>query len=99
MVGQLAQAKLVRAIGSERQLQEVMADFWFNHFNVFAGKENEAALLPSYEQAIRENALGRFGDLLSATAHSPAMLIYLDNWRSSTAAPPPPRPQAGRFPL
>jgi uncharacterized protein (DUF1800 family) len=87
MVAQLTQAKLVRAIGSERQLQEVMADFWFNHFNVFAGKENEAALLPAYEQEIRERALGRFGDLLAATAHSPAMLVYLDNWRSSTPLP------------
>jgi len=88
MVAQLTQAKLVRAIGSERQLQEVMADFWFNHFNVFAGKENEAALLPSYEQQIRERALGRFADLLAATVHSPAMLVYLDNWRSSTPLPP-----------
>ncbi len=88
MVAQLTQAKLVRAIGSERQLQEVMADFWFNHFNVFAGKENEAALLPAYEQQIRERALGRFADLLAATAHSPAMLVYLDNWRSSTPLPP-----------
>ena len=98
MVAQLAQAKLVRAIGSERQLQEVMADFWFNHFNVFAGKENEAALLPSYEQEIRERALGKFGDLLVATAHSPAMLVYLDNWRSSTPLPPrrAPRGQAPR---
>ncbi|TMB07411.1 MAG: DUF1800 domain-containing protein, partial [Deltaproteobacteria bacterium] len=58
MVAQLAQAKLVRAIGSERQLHEVMAEFWFNHFNVFAGKQNEAALLPAYEQQIRELALG-----------------------------------------
>ena len=99
MVAQLAQAKLIRAVDSERQLQELMADFWFNHFNVFAGKQNEAALLPSYEQAIRENALGRFGDLLSATAHSPAMLIYLDNWRSSSAAPPMPRLRPGRFPV
>src|SRR5207302_888290 len=66
MVAQLAQAKLVRAIGSERQLQEVMAEFWFNHFNVFAGKQNEAALLPAYEQRIRELALGKFADLLAA---------------------------------
>ncbi|HKB77813.1 MAG TPA: DUF1800 domain-containing protein, partial [Myxococcales bacterium] len=95
MVAQLTQAKLVRAIGSERQLQEVMADFWFNHFNVFAGKENEAALLPAYEQQIRELALGRFADLLAATAHSPAMLVYLDNWRSSTPLPPR-RPARGQ---
>jgi uncharacterized protein (DUF1800 family) len=85
---QLAQAKLARAVYSERQLLEVMDDFWFNHFNVFAGKDREAALLPGYErEAIRPHALGSFRDLLLATAHSPAMLIYLDNWRS-TAAPP-----------
>ena len=89
MVAQLAQAKLVRAIASERQLQELMADFWFNHFNVFAGKQNEAALLPSYEQGIRDRALGNFAELLAFTAHSPAMLVYLDNWRSSTPLPPP----------
>jgi len=88
MVAQLTKAKLLRAVASEKQLQEVMTDFWFNHFNVFAGKDNEAALLPSYEEAIRERALGRFADLLSATAHSPAMLVYLDNWRSSTPLPP-----------
>jgi len=82
-VAQLAQVKLVRAAFSERQLQEVMADFWFNHFNVFGGKQMEAALLPEYEtRSLRPNALGNFGELLEATARSPAMLIYLDNWRS-----------------
>ena len=86
-VAELSEAKIVRAIASERQLQEVMVDFWFNHFNVFAGKDNEAALLPDYEErAIRPNALRSFGDLLDATAHSPAMLVYLDN-RLSTAPP------------
>jgi uncharacterized protein (DUF1800 family) len=60
-----------------------MADFWFNHFNVFGGKQIEAALLPEYEtRSLRPNALGNFADLLEATARSPAMLIYLDNWRS-----------------
>jgi uncharacterized protein (DUF1800 family) len=93
IVAQLTQAKLLRAVDSEKQLQEVMTDFWFNHFNVFAGKENLAALLPSYEQALRERALGNFRDLLAATARSPAMLVYLDNWRSST--PLPPRPRGG----
>src|SRR5439155_23624675 len=83
-VAQLAQVKLLRAVASERQLQEVMADFWFNHFNVFAGKQMEAALLPEYEgKVLRPNALGSFPELLEATAHSPAMLIYLDNWRST----------------
>jgi uncharacterized protein (DUF1800 family) len=88
MVAQLTQAKLLRAVASGKQLQEVMTDFWFNHFNVFAGKGNEAALLPSYEQAIRERALGNFGDLLTATARHPAMLVYLDNWRSATPLRP-----------
>ena len=90
-VAQLSQAKLLRAVSSERQLQEVMADFWFNHFNVFAGKDQEAALLPGYEERVlRPNALGSFPDLLEDTAHSPAMLIYLDNWRSSAPTPPVP---------
>src|SRR5205823_2897923 len=80
-ISQLAQAKLMRAVYSRRQLQEVMTDFWFNHFNVFAGKQEEAALLPDYEQSvIRAHALGSFPELLEATAHSAAMLIYLDNW-------------------
>ena len=88
LISQLSEAKVLRAVASERQLQEVMVDFWFNHFNVFAGKQEEAALLPVYEeQALRRNALGHFGELLAATAHSPAMLIYLDNWRSSAPRP------------
>jgi len=88
-VSELSEVKLARAVSSERQLQEVMADFWFNHFNVFAGKDKESALLPEYErEAIRPNALGNFHDLLDKTAHSPAMLIYLDNWRSAVPQPP-----------
>ena len=88
-VGEMAQAKIVRAIGSERQLQELMADFWFNHFNVFGGKDRIRALLPSYERdAIRAHALGSFRDLLYATARHPAMLVYLDNWRSSSPFAP-----------
>src|SRR5207237_1086699 len=96
IVSQLAEAKLVRAVDSERQLREVMADFWFNHFNVFAGKMNEAALLPAYERTIREHALGNFGELLRAVAHSPAMLIYLDNWRSALPRPEERRGRRGR---
>jgi uncharacterized protein (DUF1800 family) len=89
-VGELARARLLRAVASERQLQEVMVDFWFNHFNVFGGKDRIRALLPSYERdAIRAHALGRFADLLEATAHHPAMLVYLDNWRSSSPEGPP----------
>src|ERR1700687_1306291 len=80
---ELVQAKLLRAIYSERQLEEVMTDFWFNHFNVFAGKGPERLFLTNYEQdVIRPRALGRFEDLLVATAKSPAMLFYLDNWLS-----------------
>jgi uncharacterized protein (DUF1800 family) len=97
IVSQLAQAKLVRAVDSERQLREVMTDFWFNHFNVFAGKMNEAALLPGYEQMIREHALGNFAELLRAVAHSPAMLIYLDNWRSAVPWPGERRGRPGRL--
>jgi uncharacterized protein (DUF1800 family) len=97
IVAQLAEAKLVRAVDSDRQLREVMTDFWFNHFNVFAGKMNEAALLPGYEKIIREHALGNFGQLLRAVAHSPAMLIYLDNWRSAFPRPAERRGRPGRL--
>ncbi len=81
--GELRQGKLLRAIYSERQLQEVMTDFWFNHFNVFLGKGADRYLVTSYERdVIRPHALGKFKDLLLATAQSPAMLFYLDNWMS-----------------
>jgi uncharacterized protein (DUF1800 family) len=80
---ELIQAKLLRAIYSDRQLEEVMTDFWFNHFNVFVGKGPEKIFLTNYEQdVIRPHALGKFEDLLLATAKSPAMLFYLDNWMS-----------------
>ena len=80
---ELIQAKLLRAIYSDRQLEQVMTDFWFNHFNVFVGKGPERVFLTSYEQdVIRPRALGKFEDLLMATAKSPAMLFYLDNWMS-----------------
>jgi uncharacterized protein (DUF1800 family) len=80
---ELVQAKLLRAIYSDRQLEEVMTDFWFNHFNVFSGKGPERLFLTNYEQeVIRPHALGKFEDLLVATAKSPAMLFYLDNWLS-----------------
>jgi uncharacterized protein (DUF1800 family) len=83
-IGQeLAQAKMVRAILSERQLQEVMTDFWFNHFNIYIAKDSDQWFTTSYERdVIRKNALGKFGDLLLATAQSPAMMVYLDNWLS-----------------
>lgn len=80
---ELQQGKLLRAAYSDRQLEEVMTDFWFNHFNVFLGKGADRYLLTSYERdVIRPHALGKFQDLLMATARSPAMLFYLDNWMS-----------------
>jgi uncharacterized protein (DUF1800 family) len=83
VTSELAQAKLLRAIYSDRQLEEVMTDFWFNHFNVFADKGVDRLLITSYERdVIRTHALGKFEDLLVATAKSPAMLFYLDNWLS-----------------
>jgi uncharacterized protein (DUF1800 family) len=84
VIAELSAAKLTRAIYSERQLEEMLVDFWFNHFNVFAGKGADRWLLTSYERdTIRPNVLGNFHTLLSATAKSPAMLFYLDNWQSA----------------
>jgi len=83
-VATLGANKVIRAVYSERQLQEVLVDFWFNHFNVYAGKGRTAEFLPEYESdVIRPHVLGQFRDLLGATAKSPAMLVYLDNWRST----------------
>jgi uncharacterized protein (DUF1800 family) len=83
MLGELQQARVLRAVYSERQLLEVMVDFWLNHFNVFAGKGPVRYYLPAYErEAIRPFALGRFRDLLGAVARHPAMLFYLDAWLS-----------------
>ncbi len=83
-LGELQHAKLVRAVLSERQLEEVLVDFWFNHFNVDARKQQVRATLVDYEQeVIRPRVFGSFRDLLGATAKSAAMLVYLDNWRSS----------------
>ena len=86
-LGDLREGKLYRAIYSNRQLAEVLADFWFNHFNVFEGKgQPDRALLASYErEAIRPHVLGKFKDLLLAVARHPAMLYYLDNWESMSA--------------
>ena len=80
---ELAAAKLVRAVESRRQLQEVLVDFWFNHFNVSADKGEARWTVGAYErEAIRPHVFGRFRDLLGATAAHPAMLFYLDNWVS-----------------
>ena len=79
----LNEAKLMRAIYSNRQLAELMDDFWYNHFNVFVDKGADRELVTSYERdAIRPNVFGKFRALLEATATSPAMLFYLDNWQS-----------------
>ena len=83
VISELQQGKILRAVYSERQLEEVMTDFWFNHFNVYLNKDIDNYLVTSYERdAIRAHALGKFHDLLLATAQSPAMLYYLDNWVS-----------------
>ncbi len=75
--------KVLRAVYSQRQLQEVLVDFWFNHFNVFAGKGADRGLVTAYERdVIRPYVFGTFRELLGATAESPAMLFYLDNWMS-----------------
>lgn len=85
MTLQTQEARIYRAIDSPRQLEEVMVDFWYNHFNVFIGKGMDRALVASYERdAIRPNALGSFRELLGATAKHPAMLYYLDNWLSTS---------------
>ena len=95
--GELQQLAIVRATLSERQLREVMVDFWTNHFNVFVGKGADRFLLPSYiEETIRPRALARFEDLLIATAESPAMLFYLDNAQSVAPGSSPPFPLAAR---
>ncbi len=80
---ELSEAKLLRAILSERQLGEVMTDFWFNHFNIYAPKDSDQWYTTTFERdAIRKHALGHFRDLLLSTATSPAMMVYLDNWLS-----------------
>jgi uncharacterized protein (DUF1800 family) len=87
IVAELSMAKMTRAVYSERQLDEQMVDFWYNHFNVFAAKGADRWLITSYERdAIRPHAMGKFRDLLEATAKSPAMMFYLDNWLSADPA-------------
>jgi uncharacterized protein (DUF1800 family) len=83
LTGELQMSRILRAVYSERQLQEVMVDFWTNHFNVFAGKGADRWLLIGYDRdTIRPHTLGKFYDLLLADAQSPAMLFYLDNFQS-----------------
>src|SRR5205814_9482080 len=97
VIAELNAQRILRAADSDRQLNEVMVDFWMNHFNVFAGKGLDRVLLTSYERdTVRPRIWGKFEDLLMATAKSPAMLFYLDNARSVAA--PENRPQrAQRF--
>src|SRR6266567_8230188 len=90
VITDLQRAKVLRAVYSERQLYELMVDFWENHFSIFANKDDDRYLLTSFDRdTIRPFAMGRFRDLLGATTHSPAMLYYLDNWRSSVPRPYP----------
>ena len=94
-LGELQHAKLARAVLSERQLEQVLVDFWFNHFNVDARKQQVRATVVGYEQdTIRPHVFGNFRDLLGATAKSAAMLVYLDNFRSSREQELGPREQA-----
>lgn len=85
----LMAAKLFRAVYSNRQLEQVLVDFWYNHFNVFLEKGADRYLITAYERdAIRPHVLGKFEDLLRATAQSPAMLFFLDNWESASPQSP-----------
>ncbi len=97
LAGEFADLAVVRAALSERQLYEVMVDFWTNHFNVFFAKGADRFLTPDYiEHTIRPRAMGTFEDLLIATAKSPAMLFYLDNWESVAPGSSPPFPLSAR---
>ena len=83
LIRQFINQKIMRAVYSNNQMQEVITEFWFNHFNISFTKRICSQFIPSYErETIRPNALGRFEDLLIATAKSPAMLLYLDNFSS-----------------
>ena len=87
MLAELSMAKVDRAVYSQRQLEAVMEDFWFNHFNIFGGKGDDRWLITYYvRDTIRPHTMGKFQDLLIATAKSPAMLFYLDNWLSADPA-------------
>jgi uncharacterized protein (DUF1800 family) len=101
LIMELAQEEVLRAVYSDRQLQEVMVRFWMNHFNIFVPKGADRWLTNSFERdAIRPHSLGKFEDLFEATAKSPAMLFYLDNWLSATPNPVyPNQPAPGQRPL
>ncbi len=105
IIAELQASRILRAVYSERQLQEVMVDFWTNHFNIFANKGADRWLLPAYDRdTIRPHAMGKFSTLLQATAQSPAMLFYLDNFQSVSPNAnrddrPRPRQRGGLFGL
>src|SRR4051812_45157956 len=100
IIDELQASRILRAVYSERQLQEVMVDFWTNHFNIFANKGADRWLLVSYDRdTIRPHTMGKFSELLRATAESPAMLFYLDNFQSASLnATPPARAMLGQRP-
>src|ERR1041384_2879036 len=103
LASEFADLAVIRATLSERQLYEIMVDFWTNHFNVYFAKGADRFLTPDYlEHTLRPRAMGKFEDLLIATAKSPAMLFYLDNWESvapgtSPRFPLPARRRGGRW--
>lgn len=89
VIREAVEARIIRAIEGPRQLQEVLTAFWFNHFNIFAGKGLCDVWTGSFEEeAIRPHTMGRFRDLLGATARHPAMLFYLDNWQNTAPGAP-----------
>ena len=89
VIREAAEARMLRAIEGPRQLQEVMTAFWFNHFNIFAGKGLDNIWTGAFEEtAIRPHTMGKFRALLGATAHHPAMLFYLDNWQNTAPSSP-----------
>jgi uncharacterized protein (DUF1800 family) len=84
VINELQRAKLLRAVYSNRQLYELVVDFWENHFSIYGNKDATRWTMTAFDRdAVRPYAMGRFRDLLGATAKSPAMLYYLDNWQSS----------------
>ncbi len=89
VVREAQEARVLKAVLSRRQLQQVMVNFWFNHFNIFSGKGLDRVWIGNYEErAIRPHALGRFRDLLFAVAEHPAMLVYLDNTQNTAPGSP-----------
>ncbi len=94
VMSEASEARLYRALESSHQLEEVMVDFWYNHFNIFAGKGLDGIWAGTFERdAIRPHVFGKFRDLLGATTRHPAMLFYLDNWKNTAPGSPGVRKQ------